>query len=436
MNIGCLLDSVSRKAGGLHDSVRRLAQCVAQDQDVIRVFSLEDEHTAEDLLHWAPLEVQTFPPRLFRAWGYASQLTGALCDANLDVLLTHGIWKYSSRASLNWHRRTGKPVIIHPHGMLDSWAVRNSRWKKLVAALLYENAHLRSAACLRALCEPEAQAIQACGLRNPICVIPNGIDLPDLEAVSSSEFQVPALKGRKVLLYLGRLHPKKNLGPLLQAWAVLQKDCSAARNWALAIAGWDQGGYEEELKAQCEELGLLSRAQKSEVRDQKPAGNLESTPHPTLSPVEAERVRLIPDLRPLTSTTSSVHFLGPLFGEAKAAAYRDSAAFVLPSLSEGLPMVVLEAWAYSVPVLMTDECNLPEGFAAGAALRIGAAAETITPGLRQLMEMNDTDRIAFGARGRALVAQKFLWPQIGAEMRRVCEWAVGGGALPDSVRLG
>ena len=53
-------------------------------------------------------------------------------------------------------------------------------WKKRIAALLYENQHLRGAACLRALSEAEAQSIRSYGLRNPICVIPNGVDLPDL----------------------------------------------------------------------------------------------------------------------------------------------------------------------------------------------------------------------------------------------------------------
>jgi len=130
----------------------------------------------------------------------------------------------------------------------------------------------------------------------------------------------------------------------------------------------------------------------------------------------------------------SVAFLGPLFGEAKAAAYRNATAFVLPSLSEGLPMVVLEAWAFAKPVLMTPECNLPEGFQANAALRIGTDAPSIATGLRELMAMSDAQRIDMGAQGRALVSKKFLWPRIGEEMRSVCEWVMNGGTAPASVR--
>src|SRR5262249_14830197 len=107
----------------------------------------------------------------------------------------------------------------------------------------------------------------------------------------------------------------------------------------------------------------------------------------------------------------------------------------LPSLSEGLPMTVLEAWSYAKPVLMTPECNLPEGFSADAALRIGSSAYQIAAGLNQLFEMSDDDRAAMGTRGRTLVARQFSWPRIGEQMRTVYEWALSGGPRPESVRL-
>src|SRR5262249_26013249 len=108
---------------------------------------------------------------------------------------------------------------------------------------------------------------------------------------------------------------------------------------------------------------------------------------------------------------------------------------ILPSLSEGLPMTVLEAWAYAKAVLMTPECNLPEGFTAMAATRVGTSVSEIARGLRQLLEMSDEDRKTMGSRGRALVAEKFSWPPIGQQMRAVCEWVVGGGTPPETVRL-
>ena len=96
-------------------------------------------------------------------------------------------------------------------------------------------------------------------------------------------------------------------------------------------------------------------------------------------------------------------------------------------------MAVLEAWSYAKPVLMTPECNVPEGFEANAALRIGTTAEQIAAGLRVLREMSDNERSEMGNRGRALVATRFSWPQIAEQMRSVFEWMRCGGSPPDSM---
>jgi poly(glycerol-phosphate) alpha-glucosyltransferase len=278
--------------------------------------------------------------------------------------------------------------------MLESWALQNAKWKKRIAALLYENQHLHGAACLRALCGAEAQSIRAYGLHNPICIIPNGVDLPDLSETPTLQAQAFA-EGRRILLYLGRLHPKKNVANLIRAWKqILNSHPSARASWVLAIAGWSQDRYEQKLKHL--------------------AGNLDRAATPELA---------------------SIAFLGPRFGMEKNECYRACSAFIMPSLSEGLPMTVLEAWAYAKPVLMTPECNLSEGFAAGAALQIGTSPEEIAAGLKQVIEMSDDDRRAMGNRGRNLVATKFLWPRIGEQMRSVYGWALGGGAVPESVRL-
>ena len=381
MRVGFLVSSVSRQAGGLFESVRGFAKAVASTNTSVRVFGIRDEQSAGDLQEWRPLSVQTFRPRL-RAWGYSNQLVPAMLNADVDILSVHGLWKYCSVGSQRWRRRTGRPYVVHPHGMLEGWALRNGRWKKRIAAALYENQHLRGAACLCALSEAEARSIRRYGLRNPLCVIPNGVDLPDLSKVNRKGQS----ESRRTLLYLGRLHPKKNISNLIRAWNQTSKTQRGSRDrWILAIAGWDQGGYETELK---------------NIAD-----------------------------------GASVVFLGSQFGAEKRECYRTCDAFILPSLSEGLPMTVLEAWAHAKPVLMTPECNLPEGFEANAALRIGTTSEEIAAGLRQLVEMSGDDRAAMGTRGRTLVSTKFSWPQIGEQMRAVYEWVLGGGASPETISL-
>ena len=117
----------------------------------------------------------------------------------------------------------------------------------------------------------------------------------------------------------------------------------------------------------------------------------------------------------------------------KAASLACADAFVLPSLSEGLPVAVLEAWSYGLPVLMTEACNLPEGFAAGAALPIGTDRAGIAAGLRRLFALSDAERRDMGARGRALVRERFTWASVGAQMAAVYQWVLGGGPPPSCV---
>jgi len=125
---------------------------------------------------------------------------------------------------------------------------------------------------------------------------------------------------------------------------------------------------------------------------------------------------------------ADVVFYGPAFGVEKEQLLRRADAFVLPSLSEGLPMSVLEAWAYGLPVVMTPECHLPEGFASQAALEIrnGKMGDSKWSGLQQLLDMSDSDRIEMGRRGRRLVEEKFTWPKVAAQMKALYEEILGG----------
>jgi poly(glycerol-phosphate) alpha-glucosyltransferase len=431
MKVCILTTSVSRKAGGLFTSVRRLNQSLAILPGTrIEVLGVEDEWTRADLPEWNPLLPRCFPGKWPAAFGYSPALNNHLLQSDYDLVHQHGLWQFVSVAASRWHERTGRPHLISPHGMLDSWALANSKWKKRIAAWVFENKNIRSAACLHALCEAEAKAIRAFGLKNPICIIPNGIDLPVFGNAETLKSEILKSDGRKVLLYLGRIHPKKGLVNLLRAWSQAQSSRHSTldtrhSDWLLAIAGWDQGGHEKELK----QLATALEIPWMDVRGKAETLKTEMLKGESASTQEREA-----DLGISAFQRSSVLFLGPQFGADKAACYRSCDAFVLPSFSEGLPMVVLEAWAHGRPVLMTPQCNLPEGFAGNAALRIEPETDSIGAGLRSLFEMSAGERREMGARGRSLAARRFAWPGIAREMRTVYEWMLGGGAKPECVQ--
>lgn len=385
MTIKYITNSFTHIGGGLVGAVSGLVQGVAGLGQKVSVSAYDAGGESGD---WGDLELRTIHAKRFAGVHFCGDLPVILNEQSPDLVHAHGLWLRSSGQSHRWCQKNEIPYIVSPHGMLDPWAVKNSAWKKKLAGVWFEYAHLNDAACLHALCESEADSIRQFGQKNPVCVIPNGIELPTVE-----EGCEPAPWDgfdRKALLFMGRLHPKKGLPLLLEAWVSLKKRSpSFAEEWFLAIAGWSEVGHREELEAQAEALGM----------------------------------------------SQDVEFLGGLHGDEKVAALSNAAAFVLPSYSEGLPMSILEAWSYRLPVLMTDECHLPDGFTAGAAIRLETTGLSVEEGLFELFTMSSEEQIAMGVRGYQLVERQFTWEQVAANMVTVYEWILGGGDAPQSVRL-
>lgn len=297
-------------------------------------------------------------------------------SSDAALVHTHGLWSAMSPAALAFRRSTHRPTIVSPHGMLDSWALRRSHWKKRAALALFERRHLQTASIVHALSAAEERSIREAGVRSPVAVIPNGVDVVRDEAIAAPEWM-----DRPTLLFLGRLHEKKGIRPLIEAWS---RASNKLPGWQLAIAGWDDGGNQ-----------FRQAAERSHGR---------------------------------------IVFPGSLYGETRKAAYMNAAAFVLPSLSEGLPMTVLEAWAHGAPVFMTAECNLPEGFQAGAALPITARPQELAEALVGGLTDSDWLRAASIA-GRRLAASSFSWDSVVNQWRDVYDWVLGEGAMPSCVKV-
>lgn len=389
MKVGLLTSSLSSRGGGVFEAIRSLAPAIHRPPDIeMKVFGLADgsETTAPAIAH---LPVAAFPVSGPRFFGFSCGVGPALRASQIDLLHVHGLWTYPSVAALTWHARTQAPYVVSPHGMLDPWALRNSGWKKTIAKMLYEHAHLKRAACIHALCEAEYRAIRNLGLTNPVCVIPNGteMDLPPPSRPPAWRSILP--DDAKILLYLGRIHPKKGLHHVLRAVAeMLQSNPVEAAAWHIVIAGWDQGGYEAELRQLCAALGV----------------------------------------------TRHVHFIGPQFGAHKHETICAADAFVLPSVSEGLPVAPLEAMARSLPVLMTVECNIPEAAEAQAAIETSPDVAGLVCGLEALFSLSSERRREMGANGRRLVERQFTWELASQRMEAVYRWLLGSGPLPECVR--
>jgi glycosyltransferase involved in cell wall biosynthesis len=365
--------------GGIFEAMRNLTIAIAAEKRYLPVvFGVNDRYTERDLPLWENIATRTFPVRGPRIFGYAPGLANAVGANNADILHIHGIWMYPSLVSLRSARET-RPFLISPHGLLEPLALRNSRWKKRIAALLFESEHLRRAACLHALNAAEAEAFRAYGLKNPICVVPNGTILQNDCA------DPKPIQGRSIL-YLGRFHPLKGLRKLIEAWSAVREE-AAKVNWRLTLAGWDQNRHRAELERLADQL---------QVR-------------------------------------STVTFVGPQYNVDKDRCFAAASAFILPSESEGMPVSILDAWSWRLPVLMTEACNLPDGADAKAAIVMAPEVNSIAAALRQLFSLSDSEREAMGRNGRRLVEERYQWPRIGDSMSEVYDWILGHGPRPPCV---
>jgi glycosyltransferase involved in cell wall biosynthesis len=392
MKVTIITGSNSRKAGGLFNSVRRLSQNLQALPDTdLSIIAHDDEYSQSDVKEWAPLQPLSYKVVGPHAFGFSPDLKKLLKASSPDLVHTQGIWMFLSQISKNWHQKTQKPYLITPRGMLDPWAINNSGWKKKLTGLLYENKHLREASCIHALCQSEVDAIRAFGLENPVCLIPNAIDIPKVSEVSGpTPWSHLIDPDKKILLYLGRIHPKKGLEFLIEAFSQVKTNKPyLLEEWKLVVAGWDQNNHEDYLKDKVKQFGLQQ----------------------------------------------DIFFIGPQYGEKKQLCYAHADAFVLPSLSEGLPMAVLEAWAYQLPVLMTQACNLPEGFESQAALEMEPDTQSITQALLRFFSLSNEAIAQMGSNGRELVENNFTWGKVASQMREVYQWVLEGGNPPKTVNV-
>jgi len=301
---------------------------------------------------------------------------------DLDGVHIHGLWEQSTTAAVHAARALRKPYILSAHGMLDPWALRNKRLKKVIYAALAEHANVRGAACLHALTHAEVQDYRRFGSTGPIAVIPNGVAIPEQTDPHLFLENFPSLGGTRIVLFLGRIHFKKGLDILVESWAAIAKRWPDAR---LVLAGPDFEGTRAKIEA------LVSGHKLND----------------------------------------SVLFTGMLRDEMKWSALAAAESFILPSYSEGLSVSTLEAMGMGRPVIITEQCNLPDvtRFQAGWIIQSNSAA--ITESLNELLQNSSAINREVGERGRNLVRQRYNWPSVARQMSEVYRW-VQSGAAPHS----
>lgn len=381
--------SLSRKAGGIFESILGFGHGLDTLGLKVAALGLEDSDSHLDIDRWNSVKPYFVDPLGPSSFGFSPQFMKHLNLRVPRLVHQHGLWMYISAVGLNWTQQNSVPRLISPHGMLEPWALRHSRFKKLIAKTLYEKHNILTATCLHALNEQEANDIRTFGYKGPIAIIPNGSPVPlKLETVqqgnqvSDNRFDV------KTLLFLGRLHPKKGLSEAISAFAILKNSPTFKNNpWRFIIAGNGSPDYEARLGDQVAKLDLQME----------------------------------------------ISFTGPVYGAEKARLFSTSDAFILPSFSEGLPIAVLEAWTYALPTLLTRHCNLNEAIGSHIAVEIPNIPSDMAQKLIEFTELPTSEIQLIGARAKEFVDTHYSWDSSCSKMKSVTDWLTRNGDKPDCI---
>jgi glycosyltransferase involved in cell wall biosynthesis len=316
-------------------------------------------------------------PCLYGPRRWAPQISGFLRREvhQWDVVSIHTLWQFTTFAAGFACRRARRPYIATPHGMLDGWSLSQKRWRKQLYLWTVERHTLRGAGGLQATSEGERAKSRLERWNRSVFVVPWGVPesaYADLPGAGQLARRFPALRGRRLVLFLGRLHPKKQPEVALRAFATV---CAGDSSTALVVVGPGEPQYI---------VGLKRLARQLDISDQ-------------------------------------VIFTGPLWGDSVREAYRAAAVFLLPSLQENFGHTVAEAMAAGCPVIVSDQVDLaPDVRAAHAGLVTPPTAEGTAEALRALLTQ-EAFREELGRNGKMLVRERFTWERVVGELTRVYE---------------
>jgi len=316
-----------------------------------------------------PVHVRGVERRHFRArWpsrvAFSPDLARALRERMpaFDVVHVHSLYLFTTLAACHYAGRRRVPYVVRPHGTLDPYLRRRHALRKAVWDGLLQRRHLDRAAAVQYTSEDERELARPFGIRAPAVVVPLGVDPAEFEALPArGSFRAlhPQLRGRRLVVFLGRVTPKKGLDVLVAAFGRVAAEVPDAH---LVIAGPDDG-HGQAVGRMIDALGLRAR----------------------------------------TTTT------GMVAGRERLALLADADAWVLPSYTENFAIAAVEALACGVPVVISDRVNIHRDVSAAGAGLVTPCDPAAVAGAISRVLGDDGLRERLRAAGPALVRRSFTW---------------------------
>ena len=378
MKILQTISGFGAKSGGTSTCTYDLLNAMHRQGSDVDLMTVTVKDASDKLMGKGEDWIKALPNDGISPYGYSHNMTSFLKLANYDLYHTNGMWMHCNHETCVMARKKGKPYVITPHGMLYPQAMARSAWKKkLLLAVGGVDKDLKEAACIHATCREEMEHYRDLGYKNPVAVIPNPVPMPDFLKDIERDNSV------KRIGFLGRLHPRKNVEALIDAWILLEEKVKDSQ---LVIMGKGDEAYEQMLRNKVRQHGL---------------GNVE--------------------------------FAGFITGREKFERLASLTALCVPSDFENFGMIVTEALSVGTPVIASLGAPWQDLIDHHCGWWVKNDIGTLAKTIQEVLSLPETEIDAMGKNGKQLVEEKYSDMQVAMMMQRLYDWIINGGEMPEFV---
>lgn len=379
MKICLFTSSIDKNNGGPSRSVPILAKGLSLVGVDTTLFTCSSPKMNTHLLDNSEVTLRVVSPKIS-----FDELEKEILLGNYDIIHGQNLWDplYCKMAKIA--RKHNIPYMMTPRGCLEPWAYQGQGFaknlKKKIAMLLYQKRDLQKAACILATAPMEADNIRDLGIKSPIAIIPNGIDVSEYKCRTIES--KPSVK--KQVLFLSRIHQKKGIEFLINAWVLLKEKYP---DWNVVIAGNGEESYINQLNTIISDNGL----------------------------------------------DGCITIVPPVFGETKHRLYCESSLFVLPTYSENFGMVIAEAMSCGVPCITTNGTPWQELNENNLGWCIDLSQENLLHAISAAIDLGQDVLFDMGQRCSQQIYNTYQFTEVALKNKYVYEWIVNNRKKPNYI---
>ena len=391
MKILHIIENIDNSYGGPAKSVPLLIKYLKKMDVDSKIVSVELENNEKnDICNENNIEVISSKSNGFKFLKYSKNMKNNILK-NIDddtIIHTQSLWNYPPYLAFKISKNYNLPLIMSIRGNLYDWNLSKSKWKKDLALRLFQMKMFKEASCLHATEINELKAIRKLGIKTPVALISNAIEIEEFKNLSNKEEAKKNLKldrSKRYILFMSRIDSKKGLEYLINSFIKLEQNLP---EWEILIAGpvYDKSYFEK----------INQKIKKSKI-EQK------------------------------------VHYFGMVSGKKRLDLFASSELFILPAHTENFGMAIGEAMACKLPVITTQGTPWEVLNTKNAGWWVKLEDKNITNALKEAMSKTKIELKEMGEKGFQIIQEDFTWDRVALQMRKVYEWLLKKRQKPEFV---